>query len=52
MKDRPAVDNRSLKPYTLEEIATHNSERDAWMVVRGVVFDVTDYIIFHPGYIN
>lgn len=35
--------------FTLEEIHTHNSEKDAWVVVDGVVYDVSKFAEFHPG---
>lgn len=27
----------------------HNRSNDAWMVINGKVYDVTQYIPFHPG---
>lgn len=33
----------------LAEIAKHNSESDCWMVIRNCVYDVTEYIPYHPG---
>lgn len=35
--------------YTLEEIASHNTRTDAWMVIDNIVYDVTDYLSEHPG---
>ena len=34
---------------TEEELANHNSEKDCWLAVRDVVYDVTAYIAYHPG---
>ncbi|XP_070156131.1 cytochrome b5 reductase 4 isoform X2 [Polyergus mexicanus] len=34
---------------TLSELANHNKQTDAWIAIRGVVFNVTRYIDFHPG---
>jgi cytochrome b involved in lipid metabolism len=31
------------------DLARHNSKTDAWTVVRGQVFDITDFIKKHPG---
>eukprot|EP00479_Gromia_sphaerica_P002862 TRINITY_DN13336_c0_g1_i1.p1 TRINITY_DN13336_c0_g1~~TRINITY_DN13336_c0_g1_i1.p1 ORF type:complete len:57 (+),score=4.47 TRINITY_DN13336_c0_g1_i1:353-523(+) len=29
------------KSYSLEEISKHNTEDSAWLVLQGIVFDVT-----------
>ncbi|XP_011695461.1 PREDICTED: cytochrome b5 reductase 4 isoform X3 [Wasmannia auropunctata] len=34
---------------TLSELANHNKQNDAWIAIRGVVFNVTRYMDFHPG---
>jgi cytochrome b involved in lipid metabolism len=36
-------------PYSREAIATHASADDCWIIVRGQVYDVTEYIPIHPG---
>lgn len=35
--------------YTLDQVAAHNKEGDAWVVVDGKVFDVTKFLSQHPG---
>ena len=35
--------------FTLDDVAKHNKKDDAWMVVRGRVYNVTPYMKFHPG---
>lgn len=35
--------------YTWEEIAKHNKPNDCWVVVNGVVLDVTNFLADHPG---
>jgi flavocytochrome c len=37
------------KEYTLEEIAKHNTKEDLWVVVKGVVLDLTNWLDEHPG---
>ncbi|CAD5123541.1 DgyrCDS11881 [Dimorphilus gyrociliatus] len=34
---------------TAEELAKHNKPNDAWMAIRGRVYNVTPYMDFHPG---
>lgn len=35
--------------YTLEEVAKHNTKEDLWVVVKGVVLDLTNWLEDHPG---
>lgn len=37
------------RAFTPDEIAAHNTEGDNWMVIRGVVYDVTKFAQYHPG---
>uniref|UniRef100_A0A0K8VDC3 Cytochrome b5 reductase 4 n=1 Tax=Bactrocera latifrons TaxID=174628 RepID=A0A0K8VDC3_BACLA len=32
-----------------DELARHNTREDAWMAIRGKVYNVTRYMDFHPG---
>ncbi|KJE94785.1 hypothetical protein CAOG_05367 [Capsaspora owczarzaki ATCC 30864] len=38
--------------YTRDQVAQHNSRESCWLVVRGVVYDVTDFLKFHPAGAN
>merc|ERR1712232_424553 len=35
--------------YTVEEVAKHRSKDDCWVIVNGLVLDVTDWLPVHPG---
>lgn len=37
-----------VKLFDLEEIAHHNTKKDAYMIVHGKVYDVTKFIDEHP----
>ena len=37
------------KEYTMEEVAKHNKKDDLWVVVKGVVMDLTNWLDDHPG---
>jgi len=32
-----------------EELAEHNTNKDCWIAVHGVVMDITPFLIEHPG---
>lgn len=40
------------KEYTMEEVAKHNKKDDIWIVVKGIVLDVTNWLDEHPGGAN
>eukprot|EP01039_Chlorochromonas_danica_P004240 gene4240-4659_t len=37
------------KDFPISEVAKHNKRDDCWIVVEGLVYDVTKYIPQHPG---
>ena len=37
------------KEYSMEEVQKHNKKDDLWIVVKGVVLDVTNWLDEHPG---
>lgn len=39
----------TLTEYTLEELSTHNTDNSRWILVDGLIYDVTDFIAHHPG---
>ncbi|CAH2092919.1 unnamed protein product [Euphydryas editha] len=47
-KDLTGVGGR-IRPVTPAELATHNTEKDAWLAIRGRVYNITYYLPYHPG---
>ena len=41
--------NGRHRPISAEELKQHNTRADAWMAIRGKVYNVTRYMDFHPG---
>ncbi|KAI5190003.1 hypothetical protein NEMIN01_0788 [Nematocida minor] len=37
------------KLYTVEEVAQNNHRKSCWVILSGLVYDVTDYVKEHPG---
>ncbi|EGX89423.1 fumarate reductase Osm1, putative [Cordyceps militaris CM01] len=35
--------------YSMEEVAKHNTKEDLWVVVKGVVMDLSNWLDDHPG---
>jgi cytochrome b involved in lipid metabolism len=42
-------DEGGSRSLTMEEVALHNTRQDCWIVLSGLVFDVTDFLSEHPG---
>ncbi|KAL4803020.1 FAD binding domain-containing protein [Aspergillus unguis] len=38
--------------YAMEEVAKHNTKEDMWIVVKGIILDVTNWLDEHPGGAN
>jgi salicylate hydroxylase len=45
----PAVSARKTRPVTREEVARHNRRDDCWVIIRGNVYDITEWAPHHPG---
>jgi cytochrome b involved in lipid metabolism len=41
--------NNKKSNFSLSEVANHNTVSDCWLIIKGKVYDVTDYIDKHPG---
>ncbi|KAI1711801.1 cytochrome b5-like heme/Steroid binding domain-containing protein [Ditylenchus destructor] len=37
------------KEFTRSEVGEHNSKTDLWIIYRGKVYDMTEYLNRHPG---
>lgn len=44
-----SIHNNSNQTYTMSDVSKHNSQDDCWLVIDGVVYDVTDFVNQHPG---
>eukprot|EP00003_Mantamonas_plastica_P007743 TRINITY_DN1657_c0_g2_i1.p1 TRINITY_DN1657_c0_g2~~TRINITY_DN1657_c0_g2_i1.p1 ORF type:complete len:212 (-),score=81.88 TRINITY_DN1657_c0_g2_i1:286-921(-) len=47
-KDLSGVGGQLAK-YTKTQVKQHKSADDAWTIIRGVVYNITPYLKFHPG---
>lgn len=46
---KSAADRKSLPSFTMEDVATHATKNDCWVVIDGLVLDVTTFLAEHPG---
>ncbi|KAJ1548977.1 hypothetical protein HK405_011945 [Cladochytrium tenue] len=44
-----SMSDKAATVHTLAEIAKHTTGKDCWMVIDGLVYDVTDFLSEHPG---
>ncbi|XP_014667617.1 PREDICTED: cytochrome b5-like isoform X2 [Priapulus caudatus] len=38
-----------MSEYSVADVSKHNNPHDAWIIFNGKVYDVTNYVIEHPG---
>lgn len=39
----------SFGTFTVEEVSKHNKPEDCWVIMEGMVYDITDFLKLHPG---
>ncbi|XP_038222187.1 cytochrome b5 reductase 4 isoform X2 [Zerene cesonia] len=47
-KDLTGVGGR-IRPVSPSELALHKTQNDAWLAIRGRVYNITHYLPYHPG---
>jgi len=47
-KSLAAVDVATLPEYTAAQVAAHATEGDMWVSIRGLVYNLTEYVPLHP----
>ncbi|KAM0754907.1 cytochrome b5 [Meredithblackwellia eburnea MCA 4105] len=35
--------------YSVADVAAHNKDKDAWVIIDGGVYDMSDFLDEHPG---
>ncbi|ETM02781.1 hypothetical protein L917_00858 [Phytophthora nicotianae] len=44
-----AAADKAAATYTWQDVAKHNTAKSAWVIIRGIVYDVTEWADRHPG---
>lgn len=40
---------RDKSEFSMDEVVEHNTKQDCWIVIKGSVYDVTEFAPSHPG---
>uniref|UniRef100_A0A914CK31 Cytochrome b5 heme-binding domain-containing protein n=1 Tax=Acrobeloides nanus TaxID=290746 RepID=A0A914CK31_9BILA len=43
------ADDKNLRIISTEEVEEHNSENSVWIILNDKVYDVTQFLLEHPG---
>ena len=43
------MDSKKEKVYKLSDLKDHNKRDDIWVAVHGKVYDLTKFLLLHPG---
>ncbi|EXJ75290.1 cytochrome-b5 reductase [Cladophialophora psammophila CBS 110553] len=38
-----------LQEFSVKDVAKHNTKDDVWITIHGKVYDITNYLVEHPG---
>ncbi|KAL1007246.1 hypothetical protein UPYG_G00083970 [Umbra pygmaea] len=49
MGDANHTVDSDVKYYTLEEIKTHNTSKNTWLIIHDKVYDIRSFLEEHPG---
>jgi cytochrome b involved in lipid metabolism len=39
----------SLQEFTRDQVSTHNSPKSSWIIIDGLVYDISSFAALHPG---
>lgn len=45
----PVTETKDNRVYSRTEVRAHSSDSDCWTIIRDGVYDITAYILRHPG---
>ena len=49
-EQRPSRAPSRTQAYTFADVRKHNTKEDGWIVVDGIVYDITNFAKNHPGW--
>ena len=38
-----------MNQYTIQEVSKHNIKTDCWIIIKNIIYDITDFLSLHPG---